>query len=159
MPADPTRRFVTTTIEIEGREETKIVEMPDRTMEPWDNGVRLDVVGKPVPRVDARDKVTGSAVYTVDQWLPGMLFAVLVRSNIPRGRAKAINLDDARRVPGFVDAIVFDDLPKEGKPIRAGGVRFLDPDISYAGQPLMSADVDFSISSISNGAAELSCRS
>jgi len=136
MPADPTRRFVTTTIEIEGREETKVVEMPDRAMEPWDDGVRLDIVGQPVPRVDARDKVTGSAVYTVDRWLPGMLYAVLVRSNIPRGRAKVINLDDARRVPGFVDAIVFDDLPKDGKPIRAGGVRFLDPDISYAGQPL-----------------------
>jgi len=51
MPADPTRRFVTTTIEIEGREETKVVEMPDRTMQPWDDGVRLDIVGKPVPRV------------------------------------------------------------------------------------------------------------
>ena len=129
-------RFISTTIEVEGREETKVVEIPDRTLTPWDAGTRLDVVGKPVRRVDAAEKVSGTAVYTSDRVAAGLLHAVLVRSSIPRGRATRIDLDGARRIPGFVDAIVFDDLPKTGKPIRAGGVRFLDPSISYARQPL-----------------------
>jgi len=136
VAGDRTRRFVTTTIEVEGREETKVVEMPERSMRPWEADERLDIVGKPVPRVDAREKVSGSAVYTSDRWAAGLLHVVLVRSTIARGRARTIDLDEARRLPGVVDAIVFADLPTAGKPIRAGGVRFLDPDITYAGQPL-----------------------
>jgi len=136
MTVDQTRRFVTTTVEVEGREETKVVEIPDRELRPWDADERLEIVGKPVPRVDARDKVSGAAVYTSDRWAAGLLHVALVRSTIPRGRATAIDLDAARRMPGVVDAITFSDLPKAGKPIRAGGVRFLDPEITYAGQPL-----------------------
>ena len=136
MTIETSRRFITTTIEVEGREETKVVEMPDRELRPWDAGERLDVVGKPVTRVDAPEKVSGAAVYTADRAAAGQLHAVLVRSKIPRGRATRIDLEAARQVPGFVDAIVLDDLPEGGKPIRAGGVRFLDPSISYAGQPL-----------------------
>lgn len=130
------RRFISTTIEVEGREETKVVEIPDRTLTPWEAGKKLDIVGQPLARVDAAEKVTGSAVYTTDRVAAGQLHAVLVRSAIPHGRAKRIDLDAARRITGFVDAIVFDDLPRTGKPIRAGGVRFLDPAISYARQPL-----------------------
>jgi CO/xanthine dehydrogenase Mo-binding subunit len=75
-------------------------------------------------------------LYTADLFVARQLYAVLVRSTIPHGQAVGIDLDGARGVPGFVDAIVFSDLPQGGKPIRAGGVRFLDPAISYAGQPL-----------------------
>jgi xanthine dehydrogenase YagR molybdenum-binding subunit len=133
---ETSRRFITTTIVVEGREETKVVEMPDRELRPWDADERLDIVGKSMPRVDAPEKVTGAAVYTADRTAAGQLYAVLVRSAIPRGRAVRIDLDGARRIHGFVDAIVFDDLPQGGKPIRAGGVRFLDPMVSYVGQPL-----------------------
>lgn len=136
MEADGSRRFRTTTIEVEGREETKVVEIPTRTLAPWGAGTPLDIVGAPVPRVDARDKVTGAAAYTADLWLPGMLHAVLVRSWIARGRATAIDTTAARQLPGVVDILTFADLPDAAKPVRAGGVRFLDPDISYAGQPL-----------------------
>ena len=48
MTIETSRRFITTTIEVEGREETKVVEMPDRELRPWDDGEQLDVVGKPV---------------------------------------------------------------------------------------------------------------
>src|SRR5688572_6455569 len=136
------RRFIATTIEVEGREEAKVVEIPDRTLSPWTADQQLNVVGKPVRRVDAPEKVTGSAVYTSDRTARGLLHAVLVRSTIPHGRAVRIDLEPARAVRGFVDAIVFDDLPKDGKPIRAGGVRFLDPGISYAGHPLACVCAD-----------------
>ena len=142
MTTERTRRFIATTIEVEGREEAKVVEIPDRTLSPWTADEQLNVVGKPIRRVDAPEKVTGAAVYTSDRTARGLLHAVLVRSAIPHGRAVRIDLDPARAVRGFVDAIVLDDLPKDGKPIRAGGVRFLDPEISYAGHPLACVCAD-----------------
>jgi xanthine dehydrogenase YagR molybdenum-binding subunit len=129
------RRFQTTTVEVEGREETKVVELPDRELEPWGDDADLHIVGQPVERVDAAQKVTGSATYTTDITLPGMLHAVLVRSTIARGRV-TVDLDPVRQLPGVVDALSFDDLPPVAKPIRTGGVRFLDPDVSYVGQPV-----------------------
>lgn len=136
MADDATRRFVTTTVEVEGREETKVVEMPDRELQPWAADARLHVVGRPVPRVDAADKVTGAAIFTSDRSAPGMLHAVLVRSVTPRGRVTSIDVTSALSMAGVIDVITFADLPKAGKPIRANGVRFLDPDVTYAGQPL-----------------------
>jgi xanthine dehydrogenase YagR molybdenum-binding subunit len=136
VAGESSRRFVSTTIEVEGREETKVVEIPDRELEPWGADEVLSVVGCPVPRVDGAEKVSGSAVYTVDRYAAGMLHAQLVRSSIPRGRVKSIDLRAALQVPGVIDAIAYDDLSKSGKPVRAGGVRLFDPDVTYAGQPI-----------------------
>ena len=136
MATERQRRFLTTTIEVEGREETKVVEMPDRELEPWGPDANLAVVGKAVPRVDAVEKVTGTATYASDVSLPGMLQAVIVRSTIAKGRAASVDLEAARRLPGVVDAMSYGDLPRLSKPIRTGGATLFDPEISYASQPL-----------------------
>ena len=44
------KRFVTTKVEIEGREETKVVELPSRNPEPWGEDAKLTVVGQRVTR-------------------------------------------------------------------------------------------------------------
>ena len=44
------------------------------------------IVGRSVPRLEGRDKVTGQARYVDDISLPGMLFGATVRSRIPRGK-------------------------------------------------------------------------
>lgn len=129
------KRFQTTIVEVEGREEVKVVEVPDRDLAPWDVHQAFTIVGTPVPRVDAQEKVTGSAAYTVDQALPGMLHAAFVRSAIAKGRA-LVDVAPALAMPGVMDALVFDDLPALNKPIKVNGVRLLDPDVSYAGQPI-----------------------
>jgi xanthine dehydrogenase YagR molybdenum-binding subunit len=135
VPGD-TRRFVSTTVEVEGREETRVVEVPDRELEPWGADQVLSIVGCPVPRVDGAEKASGSATYTTDRYAAGMLHAAIVRSAIPRGRVRSIDLASVLKMPGVVDAIAFADLAASGKPIRAGGVKLFDPDISYAGQPI-----------------------
>ena len=61
-----TRRFVTTKVEIEGREETKVVELPARNPTPWAEDADLHIVGTRVPRMDAIEKVTGTAQYMLD---------------------------------------------------------------------------------------------
>jgi len=45
-----------------------------------------DIVGRSVPRLEGRDKVTGQARYVDDITLPGMLFGATVRSRISRGK-------------------------------------------------------------------------
>ena len=47
-------------------------------------------IGKPVPRKEGREKVTGSARYVDDLTFPGMIHGVTVRSSIPRGKILGI---------------------------------------------------------------------
>lgn len=41
------------------------------------------IIGKRLPRIDAKDKVTGKALYTDDMSLPGMLCGLILRSPLP----------------------------------------------------------------------------
>ena len=65
-----------------------------------------DAVGRPVPRVEGRDKVTGVAVYTADVQIPGLVHAALVQSTIARGRVSEESLrreaDAAAAAPGVL---------------------------------------------------------
>src|SRR5713226_9183050 len=51
----------------------------------------MTLVGKPIPRKEGRQKVTGRALYVDDLSFPGMLHGVTVRSSVPRGRIKSIS--------------------------------------------------------------------
>src|SRR5687767_16030221 len=79
VTTERTRRFIATTIEVEGREEAKVAEIPDRTLSPWTADQQLNVVGKPVRRVDAPEEVTGPAAYTSARTSPGLLPSARVR--------------------------------------------------------------------------------
>ncbi len=57
------------------------------------------------PRVDARDKVTGAAKYTVDIRHEGQLEGVILRSPIPHGRIADLDLAPALALPGVSAAI------------------------------------------------------
>ena len=134
IPREPgtQRRFITTTVEVEGRDETTVVEVPDREPEPWDTDAELTVVGQRLTRVDARDKVTGRARYTTDIVRPGMLYATILRSPIARGRA-TIDTRPAFAVPGVIDVIAAPDLERR---VRLSGGALFDPTVSFVGQPL-----------------------
>ncbi len=58
------------------------------------------VIGKRVPRIDGRVKVTGEAKYAADYEMPGMLWCKILRS--PYAHAKILNIDTSRaqRLPG-----------------------------------------------------------
>jgi xanthine dehydrogenase YagR molybdenum-binding subunit len=60
------------------------------------------VIGKDVPRIDGRERVTGQARYTEDISLPGMLYARVLRSPIPHGRVRSIDTSAAEKLPGVV---------------------------------------------------------
>src|SRR5437763_8161510 len=61
------------------------------------------LVGKPIPRKEGRQKVTGQALYVDDLTFPDMLHGVTVRSTIPRGRIKNISFDQPPATAGGSD--------------------------------------------------------
>lgn len=81
------------------------------------------VVGRPVPRKEGRDKVTGAARYIDDLSFPGMIYGVTVRSPSPRGRIRSITFEQripwdeftivtARDIPGKnCVALILEDQP------------------------------------------------
>ena len=87
------------------------------------------VVGIPTPRVEGKDKVTGRAKYAVDVTLPGMLWGKVLRSPIPSGRIKRIDVSRALHLPGVKTVVTGKDVTglKIGRrvydmPILADGV-------------------------------------
>lgn len=69
-----------------------------------------EVVGRPTPRVEGKEKVTGAALYAVDVTLPGMLWGKVLRSPIPYGRIKHIDVREALQVPGVKTVITGHDV-------------------------------------------------
>ena len=70
------------------------------------------VVGKTMPRVDVREKVTGSAVYTDDiQFGNALLYARVKRSPHPHALIKKIDFSKAKALPGVKVIVTGDDYP------------------------------------------------
>lgn len=68
-------------------------------------------IGKSYDRKEAKEKVTGQAIYTHDLGLPGMLYAKCLHS--PHARAKIVSIDTskAKALPGVKAVIVGEDAP------------------------------------------------
>ncbi|MBI4881148.1 MAG: molybdopterin-dependent oxidoreductase [Planctomycetes bacterium] len=72
----------------------------------------FQVLGGRAPRVDARDKVTGRALYAADLKRPGMLFGALVHSPLAHARIVRVNADRALRLPGVKAVLLGKDVPQ-----------------------------------------------
>ena len=68
-------------------------------------------IGNNMTRVDAFDKVTGSAKYTADLEPQGLLAAKVIRSTIANGVVKSFDLEEALKVPGVVKIVTCFDVP------------------------------------------------
>ena len=67
-------------------------------------------VGRGIPRLEARAKVTGRAEYVHNLRLPGMLHAKIFRSTVPHGRIRRIDAGAARGVPGVHRVVTIEDV-------------------------------------------------
>ena len=93
-------------------------------------------VGRNVPRKDGIGKATGAAVYADDLVFPEMIWGRTIRSDIPRGRVRAVRRDfdesgftvvDYRDIPGKnVIALIEYDQPC-----------LVEQDIRHAAEPIM----------------------
>ncbi len=91
------------------------------------------VVGKPLPRVDAREKVTGAARYTADVRLPGMLHARILRSPLAHARIVRVDTSRAERLKG-VHAVI------TGRDTEGLRVAFVDTPRYPADEPPFALD-------------------
>ena len=117
------------------------VVIPDDEPTPWQWGDKLSVVGKPAPRVDGPLKATGTAHYTYDIALPGMLYGAILRSPIPHARIRNVDLTAASRLPGVRAAIAFDDREVRFAGQEVAAVAAISTDI--AADALKSIKVDY----------------
>jgi len=70
-----------------------------------------NLVGRPVSPQDASLKVTGTATYTYDWQLPGMLHAKLVTSTMPHARLSRVDVGPAKGIPGVIAVLTGRDMP------------------------------------------------
>lgn len=68
-------------------------------------------VGKRIPRIDAREKVLGTGIYTDDLYLEGMIYGSALRSAYPRAKVLAIDTAEAEKLPGIVGVYTAADIP------------------------------------------------
>ena len=71
--------------------------LPAGSVKPWQ---RTRVVGKPMPRVDAYERVSGNAVYPSDVILSDMLYAAILRCPHPSAVVKDVDTKEAEKMTG-----------------------------------------------------------
>jgi 4-hydroxybenzoyl-CoA reductase alpha subunit len=69
------------------------------------------IIGQPLPKVDAVNKVTGITRYADDIFLPRMLYARLLGCHYPHARLKHVDTTQAEALPGVAAIITGADLP------------------------------------------------
>lgn len=98
---------------------------------------QFNYVGKSLPRLDATDKVTGSAAYLADLDIPGAWEADVLRSPVAAGTLKGFSRD-----PGFdwsrVAVVTAEDIPgiNAVHMIRDDYIALVENKITYASQAL-----------------------
>ena len=72
----------------------------------------LSLIGKRIPQIDTVAKATGTAIYTADLKLPGMLVGRVLRSPYPHAKILHIDKSKAEKIPGVRAIITAKDIPQ-----------------------------------------------
>jgi CO/xanthine dehydrogenase Mo-binding subunit len=75
---------------------------PGKAPGPWG---KTNIIGKSVPRVDAYERVSGTAVYPSDITLPGMLYGAILRCPHPSAVVRRVDTGEAEKMPGVAAVI------------------------------------------------------
>ncbi|MYZ49193.1 xanthine dehydrogenase family protein molybdopterin-binding subunit [Propylenella binzhouense] len=98
-------------------------------------------IGQSIPRLEAREKVTGRAEYVHHLRLPGMLYGKIFRSTVPHARIKSVDVSAAQALEGVYRVVTIDDI-REAIPHPYYGPAFHDQPIladgkvRFAGEPV-----------------------
>ena len=79
---------------------------PDLASLPLKDPKDFKIIGKSHPGVDSPLVVTGKPLFGIDVTVPGMLYAVFVKSPVFGGSAVSANLDAIKSQPGIRDAFI-----------------------------------------------------
>ncbi|WP_312177089.1 xanthine dehydrogenase family protein molybdopterin-binding subunit [Chryseobacterium sp.] len=103
-------------------------------------------VGQPISRLEGHLKVTGKAKYAAEYDAPDLLYGYIVNSTITKGKIKAIDTSEIKKMEGVVEVFTHDNRPSTAwfdfqyadmdappgivfKPLK-------DNEIKYNGQPI-----------------------
>ena len=100
------------------------------------------VIGTAVSRKDGHAKVTGTATYSAEHEVPGLVHGYVVTSTIANGHCRAIDTREAERAPGVIAVFTPKNAPKVFKPsnnfmkskIYEARLPLSDDKVHYAGQ-------------------------
>ncbi|WCK52342.1 molybdopterin-dependent oxidoreductase [Aneurinibacillus sp. Ricciae_BoGa-3] len=101
----------------------------------------MSVLGKSPKRVESKAKVTGRTEYVMNMEMPGMLHIKVLRSTIPHGLVKRIDVSAAEQIEGVVKVVTGEDLksmninPYFGPAFRDQPVLAIDK-VRYVGDPV-----------------------
>jgi len=96
------------------------------------------VIGKPLDRVDGRQKVTGGALYAYEfEQGPTTAYGYVVEASIGKGRIKSIDTGAAERAPGVMLVLTYRNTPKQGTGNHHVAHPVLtSPEVQYYGMPV-----------------------
>jgi CO/xanthine dehydrogenase Mo-binding subunit len=98
-------------------------------------------IGRSLPRLEAREKVSGRAEYTHTMRLPGMLHGKILRSTVAHGRIKSIDVSAAKKLPGVHRVVTAEDVrrvipePYYGPAFHDQPILAIDK-VHYVGEPV-----------------------
>ena len=92
-------------------------------------------IGQSLPRIDARDKVTGAALYSGDLVRPDMLHMKTLFAGHPHARVIRIDTTQALALPGVVAIFTAADVP-----VNEYGLQWKDQPVLCGPSPLLSGD-------------------
>lgn len=99
-------------------------------------------VGQPVDVFEARSRVDGSINFALNQTVPNMAYAKLLRSTVPHGRIVSLDVSAAEKLPGVVCVLTAADFDAPGAPSRHHGPVLRDQPVvcgdkvRFAGDPV-----------------------
>ncbi|HEX9787883.1 MAG TPA: xanthine dehydrogenase family protein molybdopterin-binding subunit, partial [Candidatus Binatia bacterium] len=100
-------------------------------------------VGKPVPRLEGGEKVSGALRYAADIEIPGALSAKIFRSSLPHARIVKIDTAKAANLPGVHCIITAADIAPVMVGLRMKDMPLLARDrIRYVGEPVAAVAAD-----------------
>src|ERR1700719_4095213 len=70
----------------------------------------MNHVGRAIPRLEVRAKVTGRTEYVHNLRLPGMLYGKVFRSTVPHGRIRSIDTSAAQALEGVHRVVTGEDI-------------------------------------------------
>ena len=95
-------------------------------------------LGKRHKIIDGPEKLSGSAQYTGDMRLPGMLYGRPVLSPYAHAKITGIDKSAAMAVPGVVAVLTAADLPTKDRPVNSRGSAVLAHDVAlFRGHPVV----------------------
>lgn len=91
-------------------------------------------IGSARTRVEAREKVTGTARYAIEHQAEDVAYGWIVQARAARGRIKRVRADDALAIPGVLAVLSHENAPKLASVSDPELAVLQSPRIAYRGQ-------------------------